>query len=297
MLVLTIALLAAAAIAMAYFAIDAVRTENPYQLAAYVATSTVLLLASSLPLVASSTDAQSMSHSPPLSYIAWACLPTLGVLQLLNFALGYATYRGTTEQNGLGMRRYKKVGTDPLLIRLYGRYQAFCSLLKFDLLLQLALLTFTLIGMPTLGVRWWLSLLFHLPVAVIWLPLGLAAVRREWWRGTLVLALVASLQPILFVVQLVLENGSPTPAPPPHHPASCESEVIALYSDYATVFYTLVALGMCCRLLFLASLVFVWLSYGRGLRERVHSSSGADRLSSLSSAWRSTLDAQEPVFH
>ena len=73
--------------------------------------------------------------------------------------------------------------------------------------------------------------------------------------------------------------------------------MVALYSDYATVFYTLVALGMCCRLLFLVSLVFVWLSYGRGLRERVHSSSGADRLSSLSSAWRSTLDAQEPVFH
>ena len=43
--------------------------------------------------------------------------------------------------HGFGMRTYKKVGTDPALIRAYGRYQQFCSCLKLDWLFQLVLLS------------------------------------------------------------------------------------------------------------------------------------------------------------
>ena len=44
------------------------------------------------------------------------------------------------------MRTYKKVGTDPQLIRRYRRYQQYCTCLKLDLLFQAALLCVCALG-------------------------------------------------------------------------------------------------------------------------------------------------------
>ena len=278
--------LAVSSIAMCYFALDAVKTENAFQLAAYLATATSLHVAIFLTLVATTPDQEAWWKKPPLSYVVWAALPILAALQLLSYIFAFATWSGTADTNGFGMRMYKKVGTDPELIYLYLRYQRHCSILKLDLLFQLGILAFMLIGDKVLSTSWWISLFCQLPIAIIWIPLGLASIRREWRLGMAVIGLMAIAQPAIYIFQLILEGSRiifDSDAP-----RTCASEMHNLFHDYVVAFYTMFAVALLCRLLFLGSAIMARLSFGRGLRERVHSD--FRRPTSITSAFRSTFE-------
>jgi hypothetical protein len=106
---------------------------------------------------------------------------------------------------GFGMRTYKKIGTDPVLLACYTRYQQFCSALKLDLLFQIQLAAFCLLGFRALTWRWIATLAVHVPVALAWLPCGLAAVRRESVTLLRLLLLAACFQPLLYAAMLLTD--------------------------------------------------------------------------------------------
>ena len=84
------------------------------------------------------------------------------------YRISYCT--GST-QPAVGMRTYKKVGTDPILLKCYATYQQFCTMLKLDWLLQLQLLAFSFLGLQELSWQWWVTVGGQLPIGVAWLPL------------------------------------------------------------------------------------------------------------------------------
>lgn len=120
------------------------------------------------------------------------------------FTFAAITYRlahcGTA---AFGMRTYKKVGTDPTLLACYAAYQRFCSTLKLDWLFQLELLAFSLLGVHELTWQWWASIVAQLPLALLWLPIGLRAARQESVSLMLMLLLGAALQPFVYGAQLL----------------------------------------------------------------------------------------------
>lgn len=101
------------------------------------------------------------------------------------------------------MRTYKKVGTDPQLLACYSVYQRFCSTLKLDWLLQLELLAFSLLGLQELTWQWYLAVGVQLPIALLWLPLGLRAARRESPMIMALLIACAAVQPFVYATQLL----------------------------------------------------------------------------------------------
>ena len=111
---------------VAYFAVEAVRTENQYQLMSYLVLSTILL-----PLYISPLAGRHGWHGGRILSIV--AIVTTGILYLLNVTLALVTYLGTGDLVGFGWRVYKKVGADPVLIDCYRRYQQFCSALKLRL--------------------------------------------------------------------------------------------------------------------------------------------------------------------
>ena len=125
-----LALLTLAVLAAAYFAVEAVRTENAYQLLAYALASAAGMVG----LVLACTEGDGVGKrisdvflgSSEAGELLRSELIGATALQLVCFVLAGLTCRGTGELRGFGMRTYKKVGTDPQLIRRYRRYQQ-CS--------------------------------------------------------------------------------------------------------------------------------------------------------------------------
>ena len=125
-----LALLTLAVLAAAYFAVEAVRTENAYQLLAYALASAAGMVG----LVLACTEGDGVGKRISDVFLGGSEAGELlrseligaTALQLVCFVLAGLTCRGTGELRGFGMRTYKKVGTDPQLIRRYRRYQQ-CS--------------------------------------------------------------------------------------------------------------------------------------------------------------------------
>ena len=59
-----------------------------------------------------------------------------------------------------------------------------------------------------------LTVLYHLPLCVAWLPLGLGGVRRESRRAMGLLLLLGAAQPLLLGVELGLYRYRPPLSPP-----------------------------------------------------------------------------------
>ena len=116
------------------------------------------------------------------------------------YRISYCT--GST-QPAVGMRTYKKVGTDPILLKCYATYQQFCTMLKLDWLLQLQLLAFSFLGLQELSWQWWVTVGGQLPIGVAWLPMGLLAARRESRMLMMLLLVAAAAQPPMYLAQLL----------------------------------------------------------------------------------------------
>ena len=145
----------------AYFAVEAVRTENVFQLCAYIGASSAGTLGIVLSISQRDDAGQDlrtafMSPSEEGQLIRWLMFGAAS-LQLLSFLLALLTCSGTGELRGFGMRTYKKVGTDPALIRRYRRYQQFCSGLKLDLLFQAGVISLCVLGFDKFSWQWRLS--------------------------------------------------------------------------------------------------------------------------------------------
>lgn len=108
------------------------------------------------------------------------------------------------------MRTYKRVGAGPFMLRCYQRYQQFCAVHKLDLMCQVQFVAYSMLGLHQGSWQWWLSLVVHVPIAIAWLPIGIAAVRLESRALTHILITVALLQPPLYAAQLLSSEGGST---------------------------------------------------------------------------------------
>ena len=196
---------------MSYFAIEAIRTENRHQLAAYAITS-VVFLSNYVPPIIGSTDGPMHVHMKRLQVeddvrlLLLVALVVACSLQLISLLLAIFSYKLTYCTGAVptvGMRTYKKVGTDPTLLACYFVYQGFCTMLKVDWLFQIQLLAYCILGLPEGTWQWQVSLAAHCPVACAWLPLGLLAARRESAVMMLVLVVAATCQVPLYAAQLL----------------------------------------------------------------------------------------------
>ncbi|KAL1506918.1 hypothetical protein AB1Y20_007782 [Prymnesium parvum] len=124
MLLLELGLSALVAVFVAYFAIEAVRTENQYQLFAYLGLSTAFVPLYVVPLAGGG------------GALHTAAIAVAAAFYSINGGLALLTYRGAGDMAGFGWRVYKKVGADPVLVGCYRTYQQFCSTLKLDWLAQ-----------------------------------------------------------------------------------------------------------------------------------------------------------------
>ena len=298
-----LALLTLAVLSAAYFAVEAVRTENIYQLLAYVSASGACMIGLALACTEGDGVGQQISEvflgGSEGGELLRSELISAAALQLLCFLLGGLTCRGTGELRGFGMRTYKKVGTDPLLIRRYHRYQQYCTCLKLDLLFQAALFCVCVLGFDYFTWQWSLTLLYHLPLSAAWLPLGLGGVRRESRAAMGALLLLGAAQIILLGLELGLHRHPPSmppsplspplaPAPPPSSPpslegawepfqghppsfeGSCTNELRVHFPFESPVLDFLYAAFLLTRLLGLGLGWAAASNFGHGLRERVH---------------------------
>lgn len=197
------------------------------------------------------------------------------------------THCGTA---AFGMRTYKKVGTDPALLRCYATYQRFCSVLKLDWLLQLELLAFSLLGMQELTWQWWATVGAHAPIALVWPPLGLRSARRESGvlMGVLIVAAVA--QPFLYAVQLLTLPPHDDTLPSPSHLSPhrtmmyCTRRLRERTFPFSSVPLDVVyALALLTRLLFLAASLLVRRNFGCGLAAVLHGRGNDSRAAGSSS--------------
>ena len=291
-MILILALASLTTLFMSYFAVDAVRSENVYQLGAYVTTSFVFLTNYIPQFVGSGRDHSGQrSHSVEiLQMVAIACTCSM---QMAGFCLALLTYCGSHHLPGFGMRTYKKVGSDPVLLECYRRYQQFCTVLKLDLLFQLELCTFCFLGLRELTWQWWLTTVVQLPLAICWLPLGLLAARRESVSLMTALLVLACAQPPLYALQL-FSLGTPNatlavpgwvPLPealglgmPPYGTASqpqldtyCTQQLREQAFPFAsTGLNALYLMALVARLLLLSAAILVRVHFGQGLASRVH---------------------------
>ena len=206
---------------MSYFAIEAIRTDNRHQLAAYAVTS-VVFLSTYVPPILGETDGPHMIHVQRLQVdddvhqllvVAFVCTCAL---QFISLVLAMLTYKITYCSGALtsvGMRTYKKVGTDPTLLACYFVYQRWCTMLKVDWLFQIQLVAFCFLGIPEFSWQWLVTVACQLPIACVWLPVGLLAARRESPVMMASLLAAAACQVPLYAAQLLTlppPNGTVT---------------------------------------------------------------------------------------
>ena len=183
---------------------------------------------------------------------------------------GVLACRGTATTAGFGMRIYKKVGTDATLISAYASYQQFTSALRLDWLLQLALVALSVLAYARLSAPWLISVCLHVPLALCWLPAGLAAARREWRSAMLALLTAASLQPPLCAVQFFILSRAGDDSV---RPSACRRDMRdhLARASFEMVLYAIMAVALCVRIASVALGARLALySFRRGLREHVH---------------------------
>ena len=293
---------------MSYFAIEAVRTENRYQLAAYAFTSAVFMGSYVPPIVGSSDGPMRVHMRLPrlqeevrtLLLVALVCTCTLQLISLVLASLTYRLTYCTAGVPAVGMRTYKKVGTDPALLAAYQVYQRFCTMLKLDWLLQLQMLAFCVLGIHELSWQWIVTLAAQLPMACVWIPLGLLAVRRESGPSMLLLILAAAAQVPLYAAQLLT---LPAPTHPHHNGTSpngteyafdwvergggmeayCTQRLRERTFPFASpALNSLYLIALLVRLFTLYTALLARSNFGKGLASRVHRlrGTGGDSLGS-----------------
>ena len=168
-------------------------------------------------------------------------------------------------------------------------------------------MAFCFLGLRSGTWQWWVTATFHLPAAILSLPLGLAAARREAAPLMLILLSTATAQPPLYAVQLLSRlpatanvtaahetalDASVLLAAPPLPPLSPSTLLLLpsppsspspLSAGYCTLrlrdhvfpfsvpgLNLLYALAIVVRLLLVTAGVRAWRNFGTGLRWRVH---------------------------